>query len=65
MIVGVTSLDVGLPIFTFVFGRARQGGSAAVVSLARLEPAFYGLAPDAETGRQEMNIIVPAHPGDN
>jgi archaemetzincin len=46
--VGLTAADIAIPIFTFVFGRARQGGRAAVVSLARLDPAFYGLAPDRE-----------------
>ena len=44
--VGVTRFDLAIPIFTFVFGRARHGGRAAVVSIARLEPQFYGLPPD-------------------
>jgi archaemetzincin len=48
VLVGVTSRDVAIPIFTFVFGRARQNGRAAVVSLARLDPTFYGLPPDPE-----------------
>ena len=46
ILVGLTSLDIALPIFTFVFGRARQGARAALVSLARLDPAFYGLPAD-------------------
>jgi len=46
--VGLTGLDIGLPIFTFVFGRAMRGGHAAVVSLARLRPEHYGLAADAD-----------------
>lgn len=45
-LVGVTEDDLALPIFTFVFGRARLGGHAAVVSLARLRPEFYGQAAD-------------------
>ncbi|MGE5233796.1 MAG: archemetzincin [Acidobacteriota bacterium] len=45
-LVAVTSRDVAIPIFTFVFGRARVGGRAAVVSLARLQPEFYGLPAD-------------------
>jgi len=48
VLVGLTRLDLAIPIFTFVFGRARQGGRAAIVSLARLDPSFYGLAPDPE-----------------
>jgi archaemetzincin len=46
--VGVTEVDLALPIFTFVFGRARHDGAVAVVSLARLRPEFYGLPPDPE-----------------
>ena len=46
--VGLTGLDIGLAIFTFVFGRAMRGGHAAVVSLARLAPERYGLAADAD-----------------
>jgi archaemetzincin len=45
--VGLVGLDIAIPIFTFVFGRARSGGHAAVVSTARLDPAFYGLPSDA------------------
>lgn len=46
--VGVTALDLAIPIFTFVFGRARRHGRAAVVSLARLDPTYYGLRADEE-----------------
>ncbi len=48
-LVGLTTADLGHPIFTFFFGRARHGGGAAIVSLARLDPAFYGLGADRET----------------
>jgi archaemetzincin len=48
VLVGLTSQDLAIPIFTFVMGRARQGGQAALVSLARLDPAFYGLPPDPD-----------------
>jgi archaemetzincin len=44
--IGLTKLDLGLALFTFVFGRATRNGRAAVVSLARLGPEQYGLAPD-------------------
>jgi archaemetzincin len=46
--VGVTALDIGNPIFTFFFGRARHHGRAAIVSLARLSPRFYGMEEDPE-----------------
>lgn len=48
VLVGLTAFDLGIPIFTFVFGRARQGGRTALVSLARLDPVFYGLPADPE-----------------
>lgn len=35
-VVGVVSVDLFVPIFTHVFGEARQGGSAALVSLFQL-----------------------------
>jgi archaemetzincin len=46
LLVGVAAEDIAVPLFTFVFGLARQGGRACVVSLARTDPAFYGLPPD-------------------
>ena len=45
--VGVTTEDLGHPLFTFFFGRARMGG-AALVSLHRLDPAYYGLPHDGD-----------------
>lgn len=45
---GVTAEDLAIPIFTFVFGRARSGGRAALISLARLDPVFYGLPADED-----------------
>jgi len=46
VVVGLTDVDLGLPILTHVFGGARAGGHTAVVSLARLEQGFYGLPRD-------------------
>lgn len=48
VLLGVSAQDLAIPIFTFVFGRARCGGRAAVISLARLDPAFYGLPGDED-----------------
>jgi archaemetzincin len=45
VLVGLTTQDVGTSVFTFAFGRARHNGHAALVSLARLRPEFYGLTP--------------------
>lgn len=46
--IGLTNHDLGLMLFTFVFGRARRFGHAAIVSLARLGPEQYGLPADPE-----------------
>jgi archaemetzincin len=46
IVLGVTHHDVAIPIFTFVLGLARPGGRAALISLARLDPTFYGLPED-------------------
>ena len=38
-LLGVTDVDLFIPVLTFVFGEAQLGGSAALVSLARLTEA--------------------------
>ena len=40
---GVTALDLYVPVLTFVFGEAQISGSCAVVSTRRLDNAYYGL----------------------
>ena len=47
-LVGITELDLYIPILTFVFGEAQLSGNAAVVSYHRLRQEFYGLPPDAD-----------------
>ncbi len=37
-VVGITDVDLFIPILTFVYGEAQLGGTAAVVSTARLAP---------------------------
>ncbi|MGB9609821.1 MAG: hypothetical protein ACPL7M_02520 [Bryobacteraceae bacterium] len=48
VIVGVTTLDLFVPVFTFVFGEAQAPGPAAVISVHRLREEFYGLPPNPE-----------------
>ena len=60
LLVGVTAQDIAVPVFTFVFGLARQGGRACVVSLARTEPSFYGLPPDPAR-RDERAVAEVLH----
>ncbi|MBI5502691.1 MAG: archaemetzincin family Zn-dependent metalloprotease [Deltaproteobacteria bacterium] len=45
-VLGVTEADLFIPIFTFVFGEARLGGRAAVMSVARLRESHYGRDDD-------------------
>ncbi len=46
-VLGVTTADLFIPIFTYLFGEAQLDGPAAVVSGRRLQNQFYGLAPEA------------------
>lgn len=45
-IIGVTSLDLFIPILTFVFGQSLLDGPGAIVSTYRLRNEFYGLPED-------------------
>src|SRR5262245_6174964 len=45
-ILGVASVDLYIPILTFVFGEAQWKKTAAVISTYRLRQEFYGLGPD-------------------
>jgi archaemetzincin len=47
-ILGVTDVDLYIPILTFVFGEAQLGHTGALVSTHRLRPEFYGLPQDPE-----------------
>ena len=45
-LLGVTEVDLFIPILTFVFGEAQLGGRVALISTHRLHPQFYGLPED-------------------
>lgn len=45
-VLGITHVDLFVPVLTFVFGEAQLGGPAAVVSTYRLREETYGLPPD-------------------
>lgn len=45
-LLGVASVDLYVPIFTFVFGEAQLAGHAALISTFRLRQEFYGLPSD-------------------
>lgn len=47
-VLGVTTVDLFIPVLTYVFGEAQLDGRAAVVSLHRLDNEVYGLPPDPD-----------------
>ena len=59
-LLGLTSVDLFIPVLTFVFGEAQLGGSAALVSSCRLAPEAYGLRPDPTLLRERM-VKVAVH----
>lgn len=48
-VLGVTSVDLAIPMLSFLFGQAQVGGRIAIVSLCRLRQEFYGLPADEQT----------------
>lgn len=46
VVLGLTSVDLFLPVLTFVFGCAELGGNAALMSTHRLDPRFDGRPHD-------------------
>lgn len=53
-VLGVTAVDLYIPILTFVFGEAQMAGPCAVVSTHRLRQELYGLPRDPELLRQRL-----------
>jgi archaemetzincin len=53
-ILGVTGVDLFIPVLTFVFGEAQLGGRAAVVSTHRLASERYGLPSSPHLLRQRL-----------
>jgi archaemetzincin len=51
-LLGVTEVDLAIPMLSFLFGQAQLDGSVAVISLCRLRQAYYGLPTDDELLRQ-------------
>ncbi|HUL17435.1 MAG TPA: archaemetzincin [Terriglobales bacterium] len=59
-LVGISGVDLYVPILTFVFGEAQLAGNCAIVSLYRLREEFYGLPPSPEL-EQERLLKVTVH----
>ncbi len=45
-VLGLTGVDLFIPVLTYVFGEAQLDGRAGVVSAHRLDPRTYGLPPN-------------------
>ena len=53
-VLGITAVDLYIPILTFVFGEAQMGGPCGLVSAHRLRQEFYGLPEDEELLRERL-----------
>ena len=53
-VLGVTEMDLYIPVLTFVFGEAQLSDGGAVVSTHRLRQEFYGLPSDPELLRERL-----------
>jgi len=51
-VLGITDVDLAIPVLSFLFGQAQLNGPIALVSLCRLHQEFYGLPADAELLRE-------------
>jgi len=54
-ILGVVSIDLFIPILTYVFGEAQLGGVGALVSMHRLNNCLYGLPDNDQLLRERLN----------
>ena len=59
-LLGISGLDLFVPILTFVFGEAQFAGHCAVVSVHRLREEFFGLTPRAGIQRERL-LKVAVH----
>ena len=53
-LLGVTAVDLFVPIFTFVFGEAQLEGKCALASIYRLSEEHYGLPADEGKLRERL-----------
>lgn len=59
-IIGLTSVDLFIPVLTFVFGQSQLDGAAAIASTYRLHSEFYGL-PANEALLRERTVKETLH----
>jgi len=51
---GLTAEDIYTERMNFIFGHAQVGGHAAIVSLKRLDPEFYGQKEDVDLMKERI-----------
>ena len=59
-VLGITDVDLAIPMLSFLFGQAQFDGPVAVVSLCRLHQQFYGL-PAQESLLRERTVKEVLH----
>jgi archaemetzincin len=47
-VLGIVDVDIFIPELSYVFGKAECPGKAALISLWRLRPEFYGRSPNVD-----------------
>lgn len=57
-LLGVTDVDLAIPMLSFLFGQAQVDGPVALVSLCRLRQEFYGLPADKDALRSRITKEV-------
>lgn len=59
-VLGITDVDLSIPMLSFLFGQAQFDGPIAVVSMCRLHQEFYGL-PAQEALLRERTVKEVLH----
>lgn len=54
-LLGVTSLDLYVPVLTYVFGEAQLDGRSAVISFHRLDDGYYGYPRNSRLLEERMH----------
>lgn len=57
-ILGITNVDLSIPMLSFLFGQAQLDGPVAIVSLCRLRQEFYGLPTQDDLLRERLTKEV-------
>lgn len=57
-ILGITDVDLSIPMLSFLFGQAQLDGPVAIVSLCRLRQEFYGLPAQDDLLRERLTKEV-------